>query len=543
MKKHNTLKVVLITILVLLVLSWIFPAAYYSGQYVDQGRVQMGLSELFNYPMTALSYFGHIAVLMILVGGFYGILYKIPAYRTFLDKIVKKFEGKEKVLLAIISIILAFGVSFAGLQVGLILFIPLFVSLILLMGYDKMTAAMVIVGSIAVGLIGTTYSYTNLNLLLSNLTLDIGYQVGVRFIILLVGIVLLLFNVYMYVNTIKPGKKIVKEEKKKEEVKAEVKEEKVTTKKTTTKKTTKKASAKKTTAKSSTKKTTKKTTRGKNPNKAALRDEDIIIIKESVVAKSDTESYLVPNRVESSQKTWPFTLFLGLLLVLLVLAFINWGEGGFGIKFFDDLTTGFNEFKLFGFPIFAKVYGTIGSFGNWSIIDLFLPMTLVVLFLSVIYKLKFNDILDGFAEGAKKALYPALISILIYSILVLVTYHPYQLTIYKAILGLSNGFNIATTVIVTFLSGVLNVDPSYVFQGVLPYYTSVVTNADSYSLVGIISQAMYGFATLFAPTSFILMSSLAFLHINYKDWLKKIWKLLLELFVILLIIFIILALL
>ena len=71
------------------------------------------------------------------------------------------------------------------------------------------------------------------NLLLNNLTLDIGYQVGVRFVILLVAVVLVLFNVYMYVNTIKPGKKIVKEEKKKEEVKAEVKEEKVTTKKTT----------------------------------------------------------------------------------------------------------------------------------------------------------------------------------------------------------------------------------------------------------------------------------------------------------------------
>ena len=70
--------------LVFLLLSWILPAAYYSGQYVDQGRVQMGLFDLFNYPLTALSYFGYIALFIILVGGFYGILYKIPAYRTFL---------------------------------------------------------------------------------------------------------------------------------------------------------------------------------------------------------------------------------------------------------------------------------------------------------------------------------------------------------------------------------------------------------------------------------------------------------------------------
>ena len=50
MKKHNALKVVLASLIVLLVLSWIFPAAYYSGQFMDQGRVQMGLFDLFNYP-------------------------------------------------------------------------------------------------------------------------------------------------------------------------------------------------------------------------------------------------------------------------------------------------------------------------------------------------------------------------------------------------------------------------------------------------------------------------------------------------------------
>ena len=57
MKKHNTVKVVLITLLVFVLLTWILPAAYFSGQYVEQGRVQMGLFDLLNYPLTALSYF------------------------------------------------------------------------------------------------------------------------------------------------------------------------------------------------------------------------------------------------------------------------------------------------------------------------------------------------------------------------------------------------------------------------------------------------------------------------------------------------------
>ena len=68
MKKHNTVKVVLIVILLFLLLSWILPAAYYSSSYVEQGRVQMGLFDLVNYPFTSLSYFGYIALFIILVG-------------------------------------------------------------------------------------------------------------------------------------------------------------------------------------------------------------------------------------------------------------------------------------------------------------------------------------------------------------------------------------------------------------------------------------------------------------------------------------------
>ena len=107
MKKYNIFKIVLIVIFVLLVLSWIFPAAYYSGQYVDQGRVQMGLFDLFNYPITALSYFGFIAIFLILVGGLYGVLYKIPAYRAFLDKLVKLMKGKEKLSISIMIVIIS----------------------------------------------------------------------------------------------------------------------------------------------------------------------------------------------------------------------------------------------------------------------------------------------------------------------------------------------------------------------------------------------------------------------------------------------------
>ena len=540
MKKHNTFKVVLLALIVVLVLSWIFPAAYFSSEYVDQGRVQMGLADANNYFMTALSYFGHVALYLILVGCFYGILYKIPAYRTFLDKIVAKVNSK--VFLVVTVLLLAFGVSIAGLQVGYAIFIPFIVALILLMGYDKIVAAMVVVGSMAAGLVGTTFAGTNNSLLISILGLKYDFQIGVRFIILLVAIVLVLFNIFMYIKrnlgevTVKKATK--KEEKKEEVVVARKIEAEATPKKKTTnnKKTTKTTSSK------TTKNTKKKTTR-KNANKAALRDEDIIVIKESVTGSAD-EEYLVPTRVEVTHKVWPFVVGFILLFVLLVMAMITWGEGGFGIKLFDDVTQAVKDFKLFGFPIFEALYGaqSLQAFGSWTLIDMFFPIILLLVLLVFIYKVKFDDVLEGAVAGAKKALYPAFIALMIYTILVAATYHPFQLAIYKAFLGLTKGFNVGTTVIVTLLASIINVEPSYVYQAVLPYYASVVTNVEDFSLTGIIAQSMYGFAALAAPTSLILMGTLAYLKVSYKEWLKNIWKLLLELFIILLIVFIVLAL-
>ena len=528
MRKHNAVKVVLITLLVMLVLSWILPAAYYSSQYVSQGRVQMGLFDLFNYPITSLSYFGYIALFFVLVGGFYGILYKIPAYRTFLDRIVAMFDGKEKVFVSIVMVLIAVLVSVCGIHYEIFLFFPLIVALILLMGYDKIVAAITMVGSISVGLAGSTFAYNNLNVLLSTLGLKIDYEIGVRVIILLVGLVLLIFNTIMYIN--KAGKKPAKVEIKKEPVKVEVVKEEVEVK--TTKKST---GTKKTTTKKSTgtKKTTTKSKSNKRNVKAAVTDEDVIVVKDN--------NYFIPSVKGKDHSIWPLVLLFVLMFITFVLAFIPWNENSLNVSLFTDITKNVTEFKIFKFAIFGKILGNTNAFGAWNSADFYLVMAVVVLLLSIIYKVKFDDILDGFAEGAKKALAPAVIVILVYTILVTVTYHPFQLAIYKAILGITKGFNVATTGCVAIIASVLNADPSYVFQSVLPYLVSVKTNTEVYGLIGIMFQSLYGLTMLVAPTSIVLLAALSVLNISYKEWLGKIWKFLVEFLVVLLIIFIILA--
>lgn len=531
MKKHNAIKIILGTVLVCFLLTWIIDAAHYSTEFVNQGRVQMGLFDLFSYTLTSLSYFGYISLYIIVVGGFYGILYKIPAYRNMLDGMAKRFKKHGIVTITIIMTLLAVATSICGLQFGLFLFFPLIASLIILMGYDKIVVALTLVGSTLVGMIGTTYAYNNVSVINQTLGTSITDNIPVKFAILIASLFLLVLNTVFYIKrnntvTAKSGKVIA--EKIEKEVEEEVKVVEVVKKETKpAKKTTTKASSTKSTKKSTPKKSSSKS---KNNNKAAALDDEVIVVR-----NSDNESYLIPEGKETTTKTWPLVIGLLILFVVMVLAFIPWANT-FGLDTMSKATEAVNGFKLFKFELFAKLLGTYNTFGDWMITDMFFPMAFIVFLLAIIYNIKFNDILDGFAEGAKKALTPALFVLLTYVVLVINTYHPYQLNIYKFILGKGETFNVITSALTGIISSILNVDPLYAFQAVLPYFSGVVTNADVYPIAGILYQTMYGFAMLFAPTSIVLMGTLSFLGVSYKEWIKNVWKFLIELFVVLLII-------
>lgn len=515
--KHNANKVILATTLCFMLLAWLLPAAYFSGEYIEQGRVQMGLFDLLNYPVTAVSYFGYIACYILFLGAFYGVLNKIPAYRAFLDKMVNMVKGTEKFVLFIIMFLLAVLTSLGGMQLALLALFPMLVSFILLMGFDKMVAAFTLIGSTMVGIAGTTYGYGNVSVIYSVFGLELTTEVITKVVILVLGLLVLVVNTLLYIKKQdKSTKEVVKEIKKKE-----IKVEKKTTKSKTTK--------------SSSKKNTK----------AAEKEEDVIIVKEQPKEKNENAG-LVPENVETKKHSvWPFFAMFLILFVIIILAFMPW-VNGFGLDAFDSATDAVVKFELFGFPIFDSLFGTFNAFGYWSVIDLTVVLLVLGLLLVVIYKVKFSEVLDAAYEGIKKALPLAIVTILIYTCLVVTTYHPFQLEIYKALLGVVDKFNVLGSFVVSLaaiLSGIFNAEAGYAFQSVLPYLATVITDVASYPAIAVIFQAMYGFAMLFAPTSLILMLVLSYLDISYTKWLKTIWKLLLELLVILLIVFVIIILL
>ena len=527
MKKHNALKVSLITLFVFVLLTWILPAATYQSSYSEIGRSQVGIFDLLSYQNTVLGYFGYISLFILAIGGFYGVLVKVGAYRKILDAIVKKFKGKEHICIIIIASLFAILTSFCGMQLALLMLFPFVISLVLMLGYNKLAATAVTVGSVAVGLMGTTFAYNTTQMLQQYLSVKPTTQIWTRIILLVLGLVILLINVLKF------GK------------------------------------------------------------------------KESTKSSSDEKSYIpeVVKHDKKQKKNWPLVVILDLVLLVTILGFITW-TNSFNVNIFEDIKTAVTGFSVpsyvallallviiniilfakksskksyiildgivallaiivsigsFGvkakfftgitkalntsFPVFGKLLGSnIPAFGSWTLTEVIVLLLLALVIIKYVYKITWDDMIVGFSEGLRKALLPAFIVLVIYLILVLATYNPYQLVIYKAILGLTKGFNVFTTGLVVIISSVINGDPTYAFYNVLPYFVSVVTATDTYPLISVIFQALYGIVTLVAPTSVPLMVTLAYLKVPYKDWIKYIWKILLEIVVVAFIIFTILVL-
>jgi len=198
MKKHSLFKVIGITILVAVLLTWFFPITYYGYSFTEEARSQVGLFELLSVGPVLFNFFGNVVFYVLTVGGFYGVLYQIDAYRNLLDKIVEKFKGKEVVFLILVMIMFSLITSMAGITTGLLFVFPFVISVITLMGYNKLTSALATVGSVAVGLIGTTVSAVNTSVIISILQIDFNAELLIKGIILVVGLVLLIFNVLRY---------------------------------------------------------------------------------------------------------------------------------------------------------------------------------------------------------------------------------------------------------------------------------------------------------------------------------------------------------
>lgn len=542
MKKYNTLFVVVLTILVIALLTWILPVTYLSGELVEAERTRVGIQELFSYPVFSYYNFIYVFLYLVLIGALYGLLNKTGAYRILLDKVSNHVKGREILCLILTVLLFSIVVSFTGFTFEALIVLPFIAGVVLLLGYDKITAAMVTVGSITVGVIGTTFSKMvagTFNEILNTTYTDL---IWVKVALLLLGSGIVILNVILHARKIEKTKDVPESFL----VPSKVKEKSIKVWPLATilicilvimiVSTVDWQGAFKITFFDNLLQNIKD---GRVLSRYVVLTISLLVVIYNVVISLIKKKKAKKDKL-MSKKRLIVTIIFGVLAFLALLKIML--EDVF--KATNFMTKAIEAIKLNEITdnfTWNQLFGNVLAFGSWTYNDYFVFMLFIMLVIKFVYRVKFNDVIENCGTGVKTVLYAVFTCMLAYTVLIMTSSHPVILTILKPILNLSDGLSILWYPICTFISALLNTDFTYYKYGALSlsYVTTFYTSTNVYPLCELITQSMYGLALMVAPTSTVLLFTLSLLNIKFTEWFKKVWKLILELVLIIFISFII----
>lgn len=559
MKKHGLLKTLGILLLLVAVVTYFVP-----------GRQEIvnstGLADiLVNYFGLVLQNFSYIFLLVLVIGGFYGVLNKVPAYKKLLDNIVTKVKPLGRKFIFAIIILFAVLSSLTGMNIQLLVFVPFVVSIIILLGYDKLVALSSTIVSILVGYLGglfvtffdpNTYGIVNFEQFVG---LEDKYaNTFPKLLLLLMGISLLVYFVNKHITNVENKKVKYELDDSSEllinEVKGNYKQIKVWPLVTIL---------------SivfvimvlglipwntffEIKFFTNFHTRivGLTTGNLILR----LILAIVVFGIIQLGIYLVSLIKKSKFKfriTIPVLASIAIILLLEVFSVGNiWSI--YNVSFMKSIVKFFSGNNFFDFAIISNLISSkLPALGTWDIINNnmypggvnYVYISMLILFatlvIALVNKVKADSVIENFTDGAKKVLPTALLMTLAYTVLVCA----YNNGFLEYIIAKYNTFNFGVSSLLAFLGCLLNVDIFYIANGSFLPILNIVTDESIYASIAILFQGIYSIFSIIGPTSLILIFGLSYLDVPYTTWLKYIWRFVLGLIILLALVLLIVTLL
>ena len=473
MKKHSLLKILGIILLLIVIVTYCVAGRSGEITYLGLGDVAVNYIQSFYY-------FFDTALFVMVVGGFYGILNKTGAYKKLLDNIVSKVKKHSKIFIFGIIVLFALVSSLTGISIPLFIFVPFVVSIILLLGYDKLVAMVSTIGSILVGFIGgifvtfrdpnSYYSvyYTTFEEFVCS---DNFSNWILQLFLLILGVALLIFYVNRHIKNVE--KKKVKYD---------------------------------------------------------LSDNSDVLITEVKGNYKDI-------------KTWPLIVIFALIAILLILGLLPFASL-FNLSIFNDFHTWLTGLKIGEFAVFNSIISAnFTAFGEWASLGTYtMAMIMLAIFaiiIKFIYHIKFNDLIDDFVSGVKKMVPIAALVTLAYAVLVCSYNNGFTETLINNITDAVGGFNIVVDALITMVGSLLHTDLYYAAAGVFTPLITAITDESVYQLLALTFQSFYGLTMLIGPTSILLIIGLRYLDIPYTTWIKFIWRFVLGLFLIIFVVLLI----
>ena len=465
MKKHSLFKVISMILVLLVIISWIAVGRNDVKSYI-------GFGDLFLNGIRSVYFFFDIFLFILIVGGFYGVLNKSSGYKKLLDNIVSKVKKLGNKFIYLVIILFALVSALTGMDMLIFMFIPFVISIILLLGYDKLVAISATVVSSIIGVIGgifVTFKDPNNYYGTTNTTMEkfVGIEesfanIFPKLLLLVLGVALLIFYVSRHIKSVKDKK-----------------------------------------------------------------------VKYELNTESDS---LLVNEVKGDYKkvkSWPLIIVFAFLFVYTVIGVMPWNTL-FKVDIFTKFHTwlvglGTKDFSIFN-NLISSSFTALGEWNSNSLGNYMMPM-IIMLILSLVVKfishIKFDEYVDAFINGMKKLLPSAFVVVLAYSVLVGAYNHGFLSTLIS-----KTDYNIGLAGLYSLVGSILHVDLYYTSVGVFSSIISLVEDEALYPVLAVLFQGFYGLINIVGPTSLLLIVVLTYLDVPYTTWLKYIWRLFLYLFIV-----------
>jgi uncharacterized ion transporter superfamily protein YfcC len=152
-----------------------------------------------------------VALFILVIGGFLGVTMKTGAIQAGIGRLVRKLEGRERLMIPALMIVFALGGTSYGMAEESLAFYALVITVLIAAGYDALTGAAVVLLGCGIGTLGSTINPFATGIASGFAGVSISDGLVGRLIILIVGLAIGIFFVLRYADRVKadPSRSVV----------------------------------------------------------------------------------------------------------------------------------------------------------------------------------------------------------------------------------------------------------------------------------------------------------------------------------------------
>ncbi len=212
--------VLFLLIVLVAILTWIVPAGVYEyvdstasnlqpipGTYKVAAQNPQGLWEIIMAPIKGFSDARDIALFVLIIGGFLGIVMKTGAIDAGVAAVVRKFKGNETLMIPIMMVVFALGGTTFGMAEETVAFYAILTPVMLAAGFDTITTMATILFGSGLGCLNATVNPFSTGIASGFAGISIGDGIFLRGGLLIIQLTLVSMMIMRYAKSVKENPK------------------------------------------------------------------------------------------------------------------------------------------------------------------------------------------------------------------------------------------------------------------------------------------------------------------------------------------------